>query len=154
MTKKKKVIPLFKENYLAMMEKSLGTKMFQDCYARVDGKKENITRKGETSCAYFVSSILMVFGLIKEIHLTVKGTIKDIEKFGWRRIKRPRKGSILVWEEKDFKDEKHSHLGFFIGRAKAISRGSEKRVPVVHAWNFNGKRKVEAIFWHRKLDGK
>jgi len=152
MVKKPKIIPLFRENYLAMVEKSVGARMFRNLFAEVSGKKQDITENGILSCAYFVSSILVIFDLIKKIHATVGGTVKDMKKCGWKEIKRPRKGSVLVWEAKDFDGEHHQHIGFFIGDKQAVSNSYRKRVPVIHHWTFKGERKIEAIFWHQKLE--
>jgi len=41
-------------------------------------------------CAFFVSSILLMFGLIKKNHATVKNTLADMQKSGWQKIKKPR----------------------------------------------------------------
>lgn len=152
MSKKQKVQPLLRESYLAMIKNSVGTKMFRSLYAKTAGGKEDITRRGGLSCAYFVSSILVIFDLIKKIHLTVNGLIEGMEKCGWKRIKNPRKGSILVWEAKKFGNEQHKHIGFFIGDVKAISNNPKKRMPTIHHKTFKTKRKVEAIFWHKKLE--
>ena len=152
MYKKQKVQPLLRESYLAVIKNSVGTKMFRNFYIRTDGNKEDITRRGELSCAYFVSSVLIMFGLIEKIHLTVDELIKEMKNCGWKRIKNPRKGSVLVWEAKKFGDEQHKHIGFFIGNTKAISNNYKKRAPTIHHWTFKRKRKVEAIFWHKKLE--
>ena len=121
-------------------------------YVKVGNKKEDDTRDGELSCAYFVSSILVMFGLIKKIHRTVDGLIEEMKKCGWKKIENPRKGSILVWEVKKFNEEQHKHVGFFIGNAKAISNDFKKRAPAIHHWTFKKKRKIETIFWHKKLE--
>ena len=89
--------------------------------------------------------------MIKEVHLTVDSTVKDLEKSGWKKIKKPKIGSILVWESLAFNSEAHKHVGFFIGNNKAISNSYKKGCPVEHSWNFNGKRKVDFIFWNNNL---
>ena len=152
MRKEKVIHILFRENYLSMLESSPNTRMFSHLFAKIEGKKQDILRDGNLSCAYFVSSILKLFGLIKDVHATVDGTIKDMEASGWDRIKNPKKGAVLVWEEKDFNDGKHKHIGFFLGKDMAISNSNKKRKPAVHHWTHEDKRKVEAIFWHYKLD--
>jgi predicted nucleic acid-binding Zn finger protein len=152
MSKKEKVVLNFKENYLAMIGNSVGTRMFRNLFARVGKKKQDIVQDGFLSCAYFVSSILVIFGLIKEAHATVEGTIKDMEKSGWKRVEKPKKGSVLVWEAKEIRASLNKHIGFFVGRDRAISNNSEEGVPLIHHWTFKGQRKVEAIFWHKKLD--
>ncbi len=152
MQKEKVIYVLFRENYLSMLENSSDTRMFSHLFVEIDSKKQDLLKDGNLSCAYFVSSILKLFGLIKDVHATVDGTIKDMEASGWERIKNPKKGAVLVWEEKDFNEEKHKHIGFFLGKDMAISNSSRKRKPILHHWTYQDKRKVEAIFWHRRLD--
>jgi len=148
---------LLKESYLSLIENSPGTRMFVHFYGLISSQKrkskKDLTQNGLLSCAYFVSSVLKIFNLIGEIHLTVKGTLKDMEKSGWFLIKRPRKGSILLWEEKEFgKNDKHFHLGFYLGNNLAVSNSSQKKKIVFHHWTYQGRRKVIAVYWHKKLD--
>ena len=138
---------ILKKTYLARIKKSKGTKMFQDCFVK-NKKIENITQKGIRSCALFVSSILCLFGLIQSVHATIKGTIQDMKKFGWIEISRPKQGSVLLWEEKN----RYYHLGFYLGSQKAISNDPKKRTIQIHHFTFQGKRKIEKIFWHKKLN--
>lgn len=149
-------IPL-KKNYLAMIRNSERTKMFRDFFGFYDGKTKNLTKRGELSCAFFISSILYWFGLIKNIHLGVTketeditslGLLEDMKKSGWFEISQPKKGCLLLWE----KIEDHFHVGFYLGNKKAISTSSQKRKVLIHDYKFNGKRKIEKIFWHKKLE--
>jgi len=153
----KKITTLFNDTYLAVIKNSVGSKLFRSSYAKVSGRKIDILENGSLSCAFFVSSILKIFGLIKELHATVDGAVKDLKKSDWRIINKPKIGSILVWEAKKGKDKKlHKHIGFYIGSNKAISNNAELRAPQIHRWTYgikNGKptRKIEAIFWNNKL---
>jgi len=54
--------------------------------------------------------ILYLFKLIKNVHTTVNSTVKDLQKSGWKLIKKPKVGSIIVWEEIDFGGEINKHL--------------------------------------------
>ncbi len=150
MMKKLKVKPLLKETYLQMIKNSLGSKSFRNVYAIVNNKKTDITKNGDSSCALFVSSILVIFKLIKEMHVTVNGTIKDMRENGWQEIKKPKEGCILVWKEKET-GEKHKHIGFYIGDNKAISNSSKRGYPTKHNWAKYDNRAVEFIFWNPKL---
>jgi hypothetical protein len=85
--------------------------------------------------------------------------VEDMKKSGWRQVRRPKVGSVLVWEELRFDDGAHSHMGFYIGNKRAISNSRVKRVPAVHHWTYgtkNGKsnRRITAVYWHKKLDTK
>ena len=154
--KKHNVVPILKDSYLRIIRNSIGTRLFRNFYAIVDGKKKDILRGGDLSCAYFVSCVLRIFGLIKDIHTTVLGTISDIKKSGWKIVKVPKPGSVLVWEKQKFGQEEHRHIGFYIGNKKAISNSSVKqnvkRTPVEHSFTFGRKRSIQAIYWHKKLN--
>ncbi len=147
--KKPVVKKLIADTYLAVIKKSVGTRMFQDIYALVNGKRENVTRGGELSCAFFVSALLAMFGFIKECHGTVDATVDDLREAGWKRVKIPRPGDIVVWEKRDG----HRHIGFSVGKDRAISNSSTKKYPVEHHGTFGSvqgkqKRRVEEI-WRR-----
>ena len=153
-----RITPIIKDSYLAMIENSVGTRMFCNFYVRVGKRKQNAVQGGKLSCAFFVSFILNNFGLIKESHLTVKSTINDIKRSGWTMIKRPRKGAVIIWEEKLYSDKNaHSHIGFYIGNKQAISNSTRSHKPVRHHWTFGPRgsknyRKVIAIYWHPELN--
>ncbi len=117
----------------------------------MDGRKQDITKNGKDSCAYFVSTVLLRFDLVKEIHATVAGTIKDLEDFGWFKLKKPKKGAVLVWEKKKIGESESFHIGFYLGNKKAISNSSKKGFPVIHHYTFGNKRKIIKILWNKKL---
>lgn len=155
--KHKKIEPLVFDTYIAVIKNSVGVKIWRNFYAEIDGAKQDIMRDGDLSCAFFVSSVLTLFGLIKRIHGTVDGTLIDMRVSAWRHIREPKVGSVLVWEyARDDGGDAHKHIGFYIGDNRAISNSSKLKAPTVHHWTFgikNGrpKRRVEAIFWHPKL---
>lgn len=152
---KKEITPLFFDTYLAVIKNSVGSKLFRNFYAKVDGKKTDIMHNGELSCAFYVSSVLALFKFIKEIHGTVDSTVKDLKESGWRKIDKPKVGSILVWEKIDFGNgDIHKHIGFFVGRNKAVSNSYKLNYPVVHSWSFNAKRKVDMILWNPRINSK
>ncbi len=151
-TKKPLVKPILSESYLVMIRNSIGTSMFRNLYAKVDGKRKDVLDDGVLSCAFFVSSVLTIFGLIKEAHATVDGTVRDLEESGWRRIREPKPGAVLVWEMRNYKDgSQHRHIGFYVGHGRAVSNDTPTRVLAKHHWTYHGKRKVDSIWWHRKL---
>lgn len=146
---KEHIVPLPYKTYLKMLENSLGSKLFQHFYAEVKGKKTDITQGGKLSCAFFVSSLLSMFHWITRVHGTVEGTQKDLEARGWKVIKKPKKGAVLLWESQDFGQQGiHKHIGFYMGSEKAISHSDKRRCPVEHHWTFHSKRQVELILWN------
>lgn len=140
------------DTYLAVVRNSIGSNMFRNLYAEVDGEKTDILNNGELSCAYFVSSVLYLFKLVDAVHATVSGTEKDLENSGWTEIEEPKAGAVLVWGEIDFGGGSlHRHIGFYTGDDKAVSNDYKTGTPQEHDWKFNGERKLEKILWNTKL---
>lgn len=144
---------LLKDNYIQMIKNSIDSKMFKNLYMEINGEKKDITENGGLSCAYFASSILYILKLVKGVHATVSGTVKDLEDSGWIQIDEPKVGSVLVWPETNFDGQgPHKHIGFYIGENRAISNNYKLGYPVEHDWQFNGERKVEKILWLPTLE--
>lgn len=149
---KQKITPLIFDTYLVVIKNSVGSKLFRNFYAKVNGKKTDIMRNGELSCAFYISSVLALFKFIKKVHGTVDSTVKDLKESGWTQVSKPKIGSVLVWERIDFEDgDAHKHIGFFVGGNKAISNSYKLGYPVEHNWDFNDKRKIDLILWNLKL---
>ncbi len=140
-----------KDSYLAMIKNAVGSNMFRGFYLVTSGRKSEITNDGRLSCAFFVSTILHFFGLVKDPHLTVAGLEKDLEKSGWKKIARPKIGAVLVWEKAYNNKTWNDHIGFYAGNDRAISNSSQNKKPTTHHWTYKGKRKIEAIYWNEKL---
>ena len=66
----------------------------------------------------------------------------------WRVTKDLKPGNVLVWEEK----LEHQHIGFYLGKDKAISNSSEKRLPIIHDYKYNNKRKIIQILTHKIIE--
>ncbi len=143
------------DSYLAVIKNSVGSRMFRNLYASVAGVTTDVSRDGQLSCAFFVSSVLTMLALAKSSHATVTSTIRDLRESGWQEVPingaEPLPGSVLVWEKIDFGDNNlHGHIGFYIGNGTAISNDETTGVPAAHPW-LSPKRKIEFIFWHPKL---
>lgn len=158
--KRFKIHLLTKDSYLAMIKNACGSVMWANNYALINGRKEDIVHNGATSCAFFVTSILKIFNLIKELHLTVKSAEKDLKESNWKEIKVPSKipeGSIIIWEEQLQADkelrkrEKHYHIGFYIGQDKAVSLWAYHNFPVIHHWTYNNTRKIIRAYWNPQI---
>ncbi|MFH0852349.1 MAG: hypothetical protein V1845_01995 [bacterium] len=150
---KTKPVLLKKDTYLAFIKNSVGARAFRNSYALVGGKREDILKNGELSCAYFVSCVLKILGLINEAHSTVSGTILDMKKSGWKQIKAPKEGSVVVWKLKETKSGWHEHIGFYIGKGEAISNIDKKRTPDKHKLVVRKYREIKEIWWNKKLGG-
>ena len=132
--------------------------MFRHLYVLDDKKVKDILKNGRLSCAYYVSMVLKMFDLISQPHATVKGALRDMQKNGWRTTRQFKPGNVLVWEEKKFSDgETHQHLGFYLGKDKAISNSDQKSVPLVHHLTYGQtkdgqpKRKIIQMLTHRLI---
>lgn len=153
-----KIKLLSTDTYLAVIKNSVGSKIWQNYYAKAGKDKIDIMRAGDLSCAFYVSSILTMFGLIEKIHGTVSGTIFDLEKTGWQKTKNLEAGNIIVWEKKIGKDgEAHRHIGFCLDEKTAISNSSKTRKIAKHHITYgqrNGQpvRAIEVIYTHKKLN--
>ncbi|NCN07733.1 hypothetical protein GW933_03495 [Candidatus Falkowbacteria bacterium] len=135
---------LKKDNYLAMIKNSLNSRAYSDIFITNNNHKKNITKNGSLSCAYFVSSILKIFNLIDDLHLTVAGTISELKSKNYQSITKNKilPGDIIVWSEKN----KHEHIGFYIGNSQAISNSSKLKKIKKHHYTFNKQRVIEKIF--------
>ena len=125
------------KSFLALINNSVGAKTFQNFYALTNGRSSDLMLGGELSCAFFVSSVCTIFGLIKRMHGTVTTTITDLENSGWTKVARPKIGDILVWEEA----RGHRHIGFYVAKDEAISNSAKKKIIARHHWTFGEKNK-------------
>lgn len=152
-TKRVRVEIQLLDSYLAVIRNSRGTRMFRNYIARVDGVTRDITEDGDKSCALYVSSVLTLFGLIRTVQVTVHRTLTEMERCGWKKIRTPRKGCVLVWDEKrNGNGHPRKHIGFYIGGGKAISNNSRRGCPAEHAHTTYGGRGILTILWHPALD--
>lgn len=146
--KKLTVKVLWKNNYLSMIRKACGSDMWANGYALINGRKKDVIQNGSVACAFFICSILKIFDLIKEMHMTVQGAEKDLKECGWQRIpisSRMPIGSVLIWEKKSSSGKKqtaHAHIGFYMGDERAISIWVYDKCPVIHHWTYNKTRKI------------
>lgn len=152
-----KIEPILYETYLQMIKSAPGSGMFRSSFAKVDGKKKDILENGNLSCAFFVSSLLVVFGLIDRIHATVRSTVSDMENSGWEKIRTPKPGAVIVWEPKiQGGSTPHAHIGFCVSKEKAVSNDWKKGSPALHPITFGTRkgapvRAIESIWWNRTL---
>ncbi len=141
-----KVELCFLKNYLAIIQKSIGSKIFQNLYALVDGEKQDILEGGELSCAHFTSFILLHFNLIKKPHATVSGLEKDLIQSGWKKLTEPISGCVVIWGPDN---TGHRHIGFCIG-GRTVSNSTRLKKISSHSLRIED-RKIESFYWHKKL---
>lgn len=141
-----KLVP--KATYLSMIKQSVGAQMFRNNYALIEGVQKDILDDGELSCAFYVSFLLHAFDLIEELHARTTGTVKDLERSGWRKTDTPHEGDIVVWEEQMQKSGIFPHIGFYVDSENAISHRDTHRTPIAHSLTFDGTRNVTAYYTH------
>lgn len=149
------MIKLLKQKtYLATIENSLGSNTYRNSYALIDGEERDILKNGKLSCAFYVSSILLMFGLIKEIHSTVNGVERDLASSGWQKVDAYEPGDVIFWEELEGQDGRHGHVGFFWKDGLAVSNDSLSGRPAKHDSLFgsNGQTKRKIIFGYRSAE--
>ncbi|MDB5163087.1 MAG: hypothetical protein JWN28_695 [Candidatus Saccharibacteria bacterium] len=137
------------KSYLAMIDNSVGTEMFRSFYVRVnDGPVTDIIGSGENACAFYVSTILLVFGKQKSVHATVKSVITDLEESGWELVDENdmKAGDVIVWSGRD-DDNPSQHIGFYIGDNLAISTSSNEQKVFKHDIHFGQvQRKIMSVY--------
>lgn len=139
------------KTYVTFIKNSINSKIFRNSFANIDGEVRDILENGKLSCAFYVCSVLKIFDLISDMHATVDGAIKDLEKNDWYEIENLKPGAILVWERSGI-NAGHRHIGFYLGDDKAVSNGTKKRKIIKHHFKYKNKRKIEKILWCDKLD--
>ncbi len=139
------------ETYLKMIGNSIDSNLFRNSYGIINGRKVDLTKNGELSCAFFVSSILKLCDFIQTGHLTVEGTEKDLVVSGWAEIKNPKIGCVIVYKNYKTTRGVHKHIGFYVGKNKAISNSFSKKSPQV---GFLNKESVHKYYWYLKWNEK
>jgi hypothetical protein len=137
------------KNYLALIHNSLGSQLFKNRYAQVAGESQDLVEDGNLSCAFYVSSLCLLQGLISSLHLTVDGTVSDLLNSGWHKLDQAQaqEGDILGWGPSA---TGHKHIGFYLGGDQAISNSSSAKVISQHHWLFEGadeqtRRQLELV---------
>ncbi len=154
--KKPVVVPLFFDNYLAVVKNSAGSALFRNWYCLVDGERNDVVKDGKFSCALYVTALLKMFGLVDEIQITVHRAIAELERSGWKPTDRPTAGDIVVWDAQKAMESQWGntsglakHIGFCIDDGKAISYRHETASAQIDDVAY---RAVLGYFHHEKLE--
>jgi len=145
------------QTYLAMILGSVGSHQYRQLFVCTVKGIRDVMRDGDLACAYFVSSILTLCGLIAEgVHTTIDETVRDMESYGWEKIPGPRVGSVVVWAKICDDGHFHRHIGFCIGDGGAVSIDVIFGVPVFQPLierTDSGVpcRLVESYYFHPRL---
>jgi len=139
---------LYFKTYIQLIQNSVGSNLFRNFYVSSIEKGEfDALDDGENSCAFYVSSILVIFKKLNGIHGTVNSTIKDLEDSGWTEVEQLKAGDVVLWEALQFDDGLKEHIGFSIGDGRAISISWKEKTPIEHDEHFGDtKRKITHIY--------
>lgn len=142
------------KTYLQVIRNSVGSKMFRNFYVETTKRGEfDALDDGENSCAFYVSSVLVIFKKISGVHGLVSRVVDDMKVSGWTAVDEPQVGDVLVWEAEEHHDGWHEHIGFYIGKNRAISTSSSAKTPIEHDVKFgDANRKISQIFRMDKWD--
>lgn len=137
---------LLKKTLIKRAQESVGTGMFRNMYAIVDGKEVDLLEDGDKSCGVSVSAVLASLDLIDGPHAMVESTVRAMEASGWFAvpIEKAEAGDVILWHESkmgDLSEHRHKHLGIYLGEGRVISNSSETRSPREHDWEYEGRRK-------------
>lgn len=137
------------KNLLFIARSAVDSTLFQHIYVTdTRAQKEfDALQNGELSCAYFVSTALVMCGLIDAPHATVQTTLKKMTEAGWHRIDAPVPGAVVYWPSA----EEHGHIGFYLGDDKCVSNSTQKRTPVLHGLTLANGSTPEAFYTHDLL---
>lgn len=151
-----------RDTYLAMIEGSTGSAQYRKLFVHRHDGPYDVIGNGDLACAFFTSSILHLFGLIRGgVHTTVDETLRDMLRSGWKEVADPEPGAVVVWGLKlsDTDGIKHRHIGFCVSDTLAVSTNSKRRSPQLH--HINGlttedgsERPVVAYYTHFIIGGK
>lgn len=142
---------LIKVNLLHGLHAIAGSELFRHLYVRnkTTGEEIDVVSDGELSCAFMVSSLLTLHGLIDHPHATVATTLAKMQEAGWYKVSQPQPGAVVEWPAK----QEHAHIGFVINTTTCISNSEKHRVPITHPFVMPDGREPVAYYWHAVLEG-
>ena len=145
-----------------MIEKSVGTTMFQNFYVENGrGEEQDVLDGGDVSCAVYVSSILLLNQLVDKgldtPRVRVERVREDLQASGWYEIGEDtiEPGAVIFWDVAPQSEKKlHTHVGFYLGDDIAVSNCYVRKVPVKHHFRENttgGARPIMNVWIHKTL---
>ncbi len=129
---------LKKETYLKVIENSVNSKIFNSLFVRFkdSGEVKDIMNDGEYSCAFFVSSILFLIGVLNKHVATVQSLRKLIEEDNkWKRVEvaQIEAGDVIFWDKIKYEDgSENAHVGFVLNKEEAVSTDYKQKMILQH----------------------
>lgn len=126
-----------------------GGELFKHIYVRDqrDGREFDAMDDGSGACAFTVSGILALHGLIDHPHATVATTVKHMQEAGWVKTSDPRPGDVVQWAALG----DHMHMAFYIGDGKVIGNSTEQRKTAEYGITLPDGREPIAFYTHPQL---
>mgnify|MGYP001591356002 CR=1 FL=1 len=140
---------LKKETYLKVIENSVNSKIFNSLFIQFkdSGEVKDIMNDGEYSCAFFVSSILFLIGVLNKHVATVQSLRKLIEEDNkWKRVEvvQIEAGDVVFWDKIKYEDgSENAHVGFVLNKEEAISTDYKQKMILQHKI---GERPITDIY--------
>jgi hypothetical protein len=131
------------KNLLQLAENSCGSNLFKNFFVN----EKDILANGDLSCAWFVSTVLVMIRLLDGVSFTVNGLIARLkgsqdwveEKFQNEiQIEDLQPGDIILWNPIPFKKGSHYHVGIYLGDEVAVSNRSLSGQPGKHGVKYTG----------------
>ena len=140
---------LVHKNLMYSIRTIKGSELFKHIYVRDkrDGHEFDAMDDGSGACAYTVSGVLALHGLIDHPHATVATTVKHMKEAGWVETKDPQPGDVVQWAALN----DHMHMAFYIGDGRVIGNSTKGRKTDEYGLTLDDGREPIAFFTHPEL---
>lgn len=138
-----------------MIENSIGSRLFSSLFVTFEdgGDTADILNDGELSCAFFVSSLLTLAGVMEKPCATVKKLTELITNDPlWVRVEEADAtvGDVVIYKKVIFEDEtEHAHIGLALNEDEVVSTSYEKKEVVRHPIDYRPIESVHRYTWSR-----
>mgnify|MGYP001584286886 CR=1 FL=1 len=133
---------LKKESYVRAIENSVGSRLFNSLLVRFGDSQEvkDILNDGELSCAYFVSSLLVMHDALRQTHTTVanlKKALSENPKWSEVPLENVEAGDVVFYKKRTFADGSgNAHVGFVLNKDEAVSTDYQKKAVSKHKLDY------------------
>jgi hypothetical protein len=140
---------LIHKNLLYMIEASVGSEIFKHIYVVDirDGREFDALDDGSGACAFTVSGIIALQGLIDHPHATVATTIERLRQAGWTETTDPQPGDVVQWAAHN----DHMHMAFYMGEDRVVGNSTKNQVVAEYGLTLDDGRTPIAYFTHPSL---
>ncbi len=150
-----KPLRLYDTSLVAMIQNSVGSRTFRNFYVQLkDGSVVDAMNDGSDSCAFFVSSLLVIVKKASSMHGTIESTLEDLKTNNWQAVEPHdlQPGDVIIWEAQLFENKMQEHIGFYVGKARAVSTSMQEGCVSEHDALFDGARHITEVYRSIKQD--